>query len=132
MTEPLNAVATWLYDADGRLTENIDRDNRTVTMAYDDSGRLLSESWRTSGGTLVNTQSWLYDHDGNITSAADNNGTYTLSYDPAIPCAHGIEEVGHAGQARPADFKAPTGSVVCSCHFRHDCLSWNDSARILT
>jgi YD repeat-containing protein len=82
MTDPLHAVATWRYDADGNLTLAVDRDGRSRRMAYDADNREQSETWLNSGGGTVNTQTFAYDQDGNLTGASDASGTYTYTYDP--------------------------------------------------
>src|SRR5207249_3608469 len=43
--------------------------------------RLLTETWKSSSGTTVNILTYSYDPAGNELTAADQNGTYTLSYD---------------------------------------------------
>ncbi len=49
-------------------------------LSYDAANRLTTETW-VVGGTTVNTLSFSYDGVGNLLTAANYNGTYTLSYD---------------------------------------------------
>jgi YD repeat-containing protein len=59
----------------------VDRLGRRREFDYDNLGRRTSESWYTSGLTLVQTQTFDYDDAGNLTSATDPDGNYTITYD---------------------------------------------------
>ena len=52
-----------------------------TTSLYDSDGRLLSQTWYNTSDVVVNTESFTYDRDGNTLTAADDNGTYTMTYD---------------------------------------------------
>jgi RHS repeat-associated protein len=80
LTDPLNHSSTYAYDKDSRLISSTDRDGRLITYAYDGDGRLLGQTWQVSGST-VNLLTLTYDNNGNQLTAANNAGTYTMTYD---------------------------------------------------
>jgi RHS repeat-associated protein len=79
--DPLGAKTTFAFDAAGRLTSQTDRLGRRQDFSYDNANRLTGATWRDAGGSVVNTQTFTLDANGNQLTAADANGTYTLSYD---------------------------------------------------
>jgi RHS repeat-associated protein len=84
MTDPLGNSAVYAYDGGGLLTSMTDRDNRSQTLYYDGDGRMLTDIWYAAGSTtVVDTLLFTYDADGKIMTAADNEGSYSLTYDSA-------------------------------------------------
>ena len=79
--DPLGHSSTMAYNAAGLLTSSTDRLGRRRDYSYDNDNRLLTETWRDSGGTLVNTLTHSYDENGNELTAGDDSGTYTFTYD---------------------------------------------------
>jgi RHS repeat-associated protein len=79
-TDPLNHNATFAYSVMDRLTSTTDRNGRIRNLSYDALDRQTGETWVT-GSTTVNTCTYTYDAADNQLTAADQNGTYTLSYD---------------------------------------------------
>jgi YD repeat-containing protein len=78
--DPLGNGATFAYDLAGRQTSTTDRDGRRRDFTYDNDNRVLTETWVVSGST-VNILTHTYDAVGNELTAANNVGTYTMSYD---------------------------------------------------
>jgi RHS repeat-associated protein len=74
--------ATYHYDHDLRMDYTIDRNGRRRDFVYRADGLLLVETWRNSGGTVVDTLTYTYDADGNLLTAANNASLYTFGYDP--------------------------------------------------
>jgi RHS repeat-associated protein len=79
--DPLGHSGTMAYNAAGLLTSSTDRLGQRRDYSYDNDNRLLTETWRDSGGTLVNTLTHSYDENGNELTAGDDNDTYTFTYD---------------------------------------------------
>src|SRR5437667_4925055 len=63
------------------MTSTTDQLGRRRDFNYDDANRLLTETWLSTNGTTVNILTYSYDPAGNELTAADQNGTYTMSYD---------------------------------------------------
>ena len=61
---------------------------RRRDRTYDAAGRLVSETWVSSSGTTVNTLAYSYDAAGNQLTASDQNGAYTMTYDPLSRVTH--------------------------------------------
>jgi RHS repeat-associated protein len=80
MTDPFNNSSTYSYDLANRLTSTTDRDARRIDNTYDNDNRLTKANWVVSGST-VNTLTFSYDNNKNLLTAANYNGTYTMSYD---------------------------------------------------
>jgi RHS repeat-associated protein len=80
-TDPSGKTATFAYDALGLMTGTTDRDGRSRTFSYDADNRLITETWFNSSGSAVNTLTYSFDPNGNLLTGANNNGTYTMSYD---------------------------------------------------
>jgi RHS repeat-associated protein len=80
-TDPLNHSGTMAYDAIGRQTSATDRDGQVINTTYDNDGRVLTQVWKNSAGTTVNTLTYSYDNAGNQLTAASSSGAYTMSYD---------------------------------------------------
>jgi RHS repeat-associated protein len=74
-------VVTTAYDAAGRVTSVTDRDNRSITYAFDNANRQTAQTWLSSTGATVNRVTYTYDNANNLLTAADNSGTYTMGYD---------------------------------------------------
>jgi RHS repeat-associated protein len=79
-TDPLNHSSTFAYDLANRLTSATDRDGRRIDYTYDNDNRKTGENWVVSGSS-VNTLTFSYDGNDNLLTAANNAGTYTMSYD---------------------------------------------------
>jgi|GEM_PF-1838684 len=80
-TDPLNHSSTTAYDAIGRQTSATDRNGQVINTTYDNDNRVLTQIWKNSGGTTVNTLTYSYDSAGNELTAANGSGAYTMSYD---------------------------------------------------
>ncbi|WP_271222195.1 RHS repeat-associated core domain-containing protein [Streptosporangium carneum] len=69
------------YNTAGEFTQNVDAEGRTVTSAYDKTGRLLSTtspSYTPPGGTAVTpTAAFTYDAAGRRTQVTDERGYVT-------------------------------------------------------
>jgi RHS repeat-associated protein len=76
-----NKSMTMAYDAAGRVTSKTDRLGQRIDYVYDNADRLLTETWRNAGGSVVNTLTHVYDSAGNQTLAQDSHGAYTFTYD---------------------------------------------------
>jgi RHS repeat-associated protein len=84
-TDPAGYSATFAYSATDRLTSTTDRDRRRRDLRYDSLDRQTGETWVASpdqGGNPVNTVTYTFDAADNRLSAADQNGAYTMAYDP--------------------------------------------------
>jgi len=79
--DPLSHSLTYAYDAANQLTSVTDRLGRRQDYAYDRDGRVLTDTWYNSSGSVVNLQTYSYDPTGNMLTAGDASGTYTLAYD---------------------------------------------------
>jgi YD repeat-containing protein len=82
MIDPQMHAATYHYDHDLRMDYTLDRNGRRRDFVYRDDGLLLVETWRNSGGTVVDTLTYTYDADGNLLTAANTASLYTFGYDP--------------------------------------------------
>jgi len=80
-TDALGNSLTYAYDTRSRMTSQTDRLGRRKDWTYDDAGRVLTETWVNSGGGTANVLTYTYDDSGNALTAADYDGTYTLTYD---------------------------------------------------
>ncbi len=80
-TDALGHTATFAYDAAGLLASATDPLGQRRAFQYDAANRLTAELWYSAGGSAVNTLSYSYDANGNKLTAADADGTYTLTYD---------------------------------------------------
>jgi len=80
-TDALGNSLTYAYDTRSRMTSQTDRLGRRKDWTYDDAGRVLTETWVNSGGSTANVLTYTYDDNGNALTAADYDGTYTLTYD---------------------------------------------------
>src|SRR5205807_2709836 len=80
-TDPFGHNGTLAYDAGSRKTSATDRLAQVQNWTFDNDNRVLTEVWKNSGGTTVNTLTYTYDAAGNELTAASNAGTYTMSYD---------------------------------------------------
>src|SRR6266542_5932079 len=70
------------YDDAGRLEKITDRIGRVREFTYFDNNQLQQEDWRDTGaGGIVWTRDWTYNENGQVLTAADDNGTYTITYD---------------------------------------------------
>jgi len=78
---PTGGVTTYAYDAASQQTSVTDALGRVMTYAYDAAGRETGSTWKSASGTVTNVQTFTYDAVGNQLTAADDNGTYTNSYD---------------------------------------------------
>ena len=45
MTDPNGATVTYVYDADGELTDTTDEDGRRTTYSYNADGDQTGETW---------------------------------------------------------------------------------------
>jgi RHS repeat-associated protein len=79
-TNPNGYSATFAFDPVGNMTSTTDFDGRIRNISYDALNRETGETWTVNGST-VNTLTFAYDAVSNLTVAANNNGTYTMSYD---------------------------------------------------
>ena len=99
-TDPDGNVTTFQYDGDGRQTVEINPLGNKTTTVYnsqgevstitdawqeqvfscDTAGRETGDAWKNSGGNTVNTFTYTYDSSGNELTAANNAGTYTMTY----------------------------------------------------
>jgi RHS repeat-associated protein len=79
--DPNGSTVTQTYNADNQVTARTDELGRSETFSYDAVGQLTTELWKDSSGTTVNTITYTYNANGQILTAADNSGTYTLTYD---------------------------------------------------
>jgi RHS repeat-associated protein len=79
--QPNGATLSWQYDAAGRLVSSTDQLGRTETYAYDADNRLLTETWKSATGAVVNTENFTYNAAGEVLTEGDNNGTITNAYD---------------------------------------------------
>jgi YD repeat-containing protein len=77
--DPQGHTGKYAYDGVGHLTASTDRLCRTNTYSYDAAGRRTGETQ--SGGTTTDTLTFTYDNANNLLTAANGQGTYTLSYD---------------------------------------------------
>src|SRR5262249_57382929 len=50
-------------------------------FSYDDAGRKTGETWVNSGGGTANVLTFTYNAVNQVLTAADYDGTYTLTYD---------------------------------------------------
>jgi YD repeat-containing protein len=80
-TDPLTKNVTYAYDGNSRLTSRTDRLGRRRDYVYDSEGRVQTETWVNSGGGTADILTYTYDAHGNVLTAANGNGTYTMSYD---------------------------------------------------
>lgn len=74
-------IVTHCYDAEGNLTQSIDRNGRRTEFAYDHVGRQLEERWFDLSGDLISTSSFTYDVVGNMLSASNPDSLYAYDYD---------------------------------------------------
>ncbi len=65
-------------DADGNITQSINRRNQVIDYHYDDHGLILRKDH--ADGTF---ETFTYDDRGNMLTATDEGGTTTFTYDPA-------------------------------------------------
>src|SRR5262245_7428280 len=79
--DPLNKTLTYVYDANDRLTQTVDRTGRKREYTYDDAGRMTGEVWKSAADATLDTLTFTYDNVGNLLTAADGDGTYTLTFD---------------------------------------------------
>jgi YD repeat-containing protein len=81
LTDARGKVTTYLYDAVSREVSTTDRLGRRRDFTYDGANRQTGEVWKDAGGATVNTLTFTYDADNNQLTAADQNGTYTFTFD---------------------------------------------------
>lgn len=75
-------VRAFAYDAEGNQIEMIDRNGRRREFEYDDSGRLLTETWFSADtNESVETIQFSYDAVGNMLTASNANSRYRHTYD---------------------------------------------------
>jgi RHS repeat-associated protein len=79
-TDPFGKTTTFAYDAVGNMTSSTDRLGRIQNFVFDALDRVTGQTW-ISSGTTINTLTFTYDANSNLLTAANSNGTYTLSYD---------------------------------------------------
>ena len=79
--DPLGYSATYAYDAADRMTSATDRNGQRIAYAYDLLNRETGETWYNVGGTSVNTLTFTYDANNNLLTAANNTATSTMAYD---------------------------------------------------
>ena len=79
MTQPNGHTATYVYDADGELTDTTDADGRRTTYSYNADGDQTGETW--VGIVAVDIITYTYDADNELTGAADSYATLTFTYD---------------------------------------------------
>src|SRR5581483_5218501 len=107
MTDPLgqidpeNHTVAKTYDDDGRLASILNRNGLLRTFAYDEQGRLETETWYdgpTAEDAVVNTLTWSYTAAGLVASASSDDGaeqlTYTYTYNNAGQVTHVVEPFG--------------------------------------
>jgi YD repeat-containing protein len=80
-TYPNGSTATFAYNSIGLETSTTDQDGRVRNFSYDADKRETGETWYNSSGTLTQTLTFSYDSVGNMLTAANGNGSYTLTYD---------------------------------------------------
>ncbi len=77
ITDPINGVTTFKYDAVGNLTNVTDAVNHTVSYAYDSENRLTNRVDQLGHGEL-----YRYDNNGNVTNFVDRRGvSVNFAYD---------------------------------------------------
>ena len=81
MTEPNGSTATYVYDADGELTDTTDEDGRRTTYSYNADGDLTGETWVSSSGGALDVITYSYDADNELTGVTDKYATLTFTYD---------------------------------------------------
>jgi RHS repeat-associated protein len=88
-TDAFNHTTTFAFDAADRQISRTDKLGRRIDTSYDDADRKTGETWvATDGSTVVNRATWTYDDAGRVATAADQNGTYTFTYDAQGRVSH--------------------------------------------
>ena len=109
VTEPNGATVTYVYDADGELTDTTDQDGRRTTYSYNADGDQTGETWL-SGGTTLDVITYTYDADNELTGAADSYATLTFTYDSGGNQTLGRDlRPGHRPAQRDADLHLRPG-----------------------
>jgi RHS repeat-associated protein len=76
---PLGTTTT-TYDAVGDLTSQTDPLGRLITYSYDAVGNNIGQTWYNADSSVQNILTFTYDADYNQLTAANNVGTYTMTY----------------------------------------------------
>ncbi|MCS7015985.1 MAG: hypothetical protein NZM42_07705 [Gemmatales bacterium] len=76
--DPLGNSTCYTYTNDGCLASRTDRSGRVINFAYDSQGRLITQTWLSPDGSVVDTLTYSYDADGRLLSASNYVGTYML------------------------------------------------------
>jgi len=80
--DPLGKTTTTVVDDAARVSSITDRLGRVREFGYFNNNQLQTENWRnTGGGPIVWTRSFTYNENDQVLTAADNNGTYTFTFD---------------------------------------------------
>ena len=69
-TNQLNQTRSFVYDLDGNMTQETDRDGRVRNFTYDHLNRQTAEQWM-SGQSVLETFSYAYNADGQLTNGAN-------------------------------------------------------------
>jgi RHS repeat-associated protein len=81
-TNPDGTTLEWRYGLDSRVVKEIHPDGTYWQTDYDDAGRTVTRTLRTSGGSVLATESQLLDRRGNVVQKTDAEGNvFTIQYD---------------------------------------------------
>jgi RHS repeat-associated protein len=94
---------TYSYDADGKLTSQVESPGGATSYTYDDLGRMKTET--KPGGTTI---TYSYDANSNLASITENSQTTSYTYDQ-INRLTGITEPGSGGNSNCTD----TSITIC-------------------
>jgi RHS repeat-associated protein len=79
-TDQLGHLSTILYDAANQMTSTTDALGRQVTFSYDGAGRQTGQTWHNADGSVQQVLTFTFDAAGNNLTAANAQGTYTMTY----------------------------------------------------
>jgi RHS repeat-associated protein len=97
MTDPLLETEYRTYDAAGRLTSLLNRNDKLMTFEYDGQGRLITETWYdgpTDEDDVVELRTWTYTPEGRVATATNDLGTYAFQYNDSGRVIHVDEPFG--------------------------------------
>jgi RHS repeat-associated protein len=112
------------YDADGNLTQEVDKANGTSTYVYDSLNRLTSESLP---GARSNT--YTYDRNGNMTSLTDGGGKVEYAYN----AVNQVRAAYEPGTTKPTKFTYDEDNRRTKTAYPNGVevkVEWDDASRV--